>query len=458
MKFFSSAANLFKIPELRRRIIFTALCLIVYRVGSYIPMPGVDTHAIRKAIEARAGREGSIVARVEELVNLFAGGALDNCSPLGLGIMPYISASIIFQLLVTVIKPLEELQKEGEAGRRRINQYTRYATVGLCLVQSVIVARWLERMGSSGVNIVPPEVAAGFGFELQSMVLLTAGSIFVMWLGEQITEDGIGNGASIIIMISIVSRMPVAVYDVFYRKFDWAHPFTPIEGKYGIVTGLLLVGMYVAVVLGVVIITQGQRRITVQQSKHTRGRRVYGGQRHYMPLRVNQAGVIPIIFAQSLIQFPSTIIISLAGLPILYQLFGYGGFFYTLIYIALIFFFSFFWTAVVFNPVNMADDMKKHGHIIPGIPQGAKTAKYLEKRMVRVTLAGAAFLSIIAILPMLMNKTTEVGWLTASLYGGTGLLIVVGVALDMVQKVEQYMIMRHYEGFMGSTRVRGRVG
>jgi len=456
MSLFSTTANLFKIPELRRRILFTVACLIVYRVGVYIPMPDVRTQELRKAIIARTGKEGNVLARVEELINLFAGGALDNCSPLGLGIMPYISASIIFQLLVTVIKPLEEMQKEGEAGRRRINQYTRYATVGLCLVQSFVIARWLESPDRTGIQLVEPE-RAGLGFELQATILLTAGSIFVMWLGEQITEDGIGNGASIIIMISIVSRMPMAAYDIFIRKFDWVHPFTPESGSYGIVTVLILVAMYIGVVIGVVIITQGQRRITVQQAKHTRGRRVYGGQRHYMPLRVNQAGVIPIIFAQSLIQFPSWLAMAV-GIPILYELLGYGGFFYTAMYIALIFFFSFFWTAVVFNPVKMADDMKEYGHFIPGIRPGRRTAEYLEKLMTRVTLAGAAFLAVIAILPMMMNNITNVGWLTASLYGGTGLLIVVGVALDMVQKVESYMMMHHYEGFMRGARVRGRSG
>jgi len=408
---------------------------------------------------------GGLGARMLDLVDMFSGGALSRATVFALGVMPYISASIIFQLLTTVIKPLEELSKEGEAGRKKINQYTRYATVLLCIVQGFFMARYVATMNPAvegrELHFV---VSPGFTFYLTAILSLTAGSIFLMWIGEQITEFGIGNGISLIIMANIVARMPSAIYDLARNKF-MLKLSADEAGKFGILMGLLLIGIYVAVVVGVIIIQQAQRRITVQQAKHTRGRRVYGGQRHYMPLRVNQAGVIPIIFAQSLLTFPALILTGIVGgmgsggfarfIRGLTEQLEIGNFLYILLYIAMIFFFCFFWTAIVFNPIKMADDMKQYGHFIPGIRPGNKTSDYLEKLMTRITLAGAAFLALIAIMPQLFNRILDLPWGAASLYGGTGLLIVVGVALDLVQKIESHLLMRHYSGFLKGSKIRG---
>jgi len=466
--------NIFRIPDLRRKIFFTVALLIVCRVGVFVPIPGVDTHSISRWLThlgtAAGATAGGLGARMLDLVDMFSGGALSRATVFALGVMPYISASIIFQLLTTVIKPLEELAKEGEAGRKKINQYTRYATVLLCIVQGFFMARYVATFRQ---QIQPPGGAAevvtfvqdpGFTFYLTAILSLTAGSVFLMWVGEQITEFGIGNGISLIIMANIVARMPAAIVSLARGKF-MLKLSADEAGKYGILMGLLLIGIYVAVVVGVIIIQQAQRRVTVQQAKHTRGRRVYGGQRHYMPLRVNQAGVIPIIFAQSLLTFPTLILAGIVGgmgtggfarfMRGLTDQLEIGNFLYIILYIAMIFFFCFFWTAIVFNPIKMADDMKQYGHFIPGIRPGNKTSDYLEKLMTRITLAGAAFLALIAIMPQLFNRMLNLPWGAASLYGGTGLLIVVGVALDLVQKIESHLLMRHYSGFLKGTRIRG---
>ncbi|NQT19674.1 MAG: preprotein translocase subunit SecY [Planctomycetes bacterium] len=454
--------NVFRIPELRNKILFTLALLIVCRMGVYVPIPGVDTKEVAASIErASRGDAGEgLGAKMIGLVDMFAGGALSRCTVFALGVMPYISASIIFQLLTTVIKPLEELSKEGEAGRKKIAQYTRYATVLLCMVQGFFVAKWIVGTGSGSFSFVKDP---DFGYYLSAVFSVTAGTIFLMWIGEQITEHGIGNGISLIIMVNIIARMPTAVRDLALSKFKM-HLWPDEPGKYGLIMAALLVAVYLAIIVGVVIIQQAQRRITVQQAKHTRGRRVYGGQRHYMPLRLNQAGVIPIIFAQSLLMFPGMILEavgSAAGagtfqkvvMKVQGQL-SSGSFIYMMLYMAMIFFFCFFWTAIVFNPIKMADDMKQYGHFIPGIRPGNRTADYLEKLMTRITLAGAAFLVAIAILPQVISRIIDLG-AAASLYGGTGLLIVVGVALDLVQKIESHLLMRHYGGFLKGRKIRG---
>jgi len=458
--------NIFRVPELRRKILITLGLLVLCRVGVYVPIPGVNTHAVSRSLQQAREQEGEggLGTRMIGLVDMFAGGALKRCTVFALGVMPYISASIIFQLLTTVVKPLEELSKEGEAGRKKINQYTRYATVLLCIVQGFFIAKWIK--GLETPPGTPGFVAegAGFSYWISAVFSVTAGTIFLMWIGEQITEFGIGNGISLIIMANIIARMPTAIGDLIRNKFEFSLSATQ-ENRYGLLMAAGLIIMYVAVVVGVVIIQQAQRRITVQQAKHTRGRRVYGGQRHYMPLRVNQAGVIPIIFAQSLLSFPGLIIAAIyrAAAPgglknflgELQTQMAPGAFLYVMVYVLLIFFFCFFWTAIVFNPIKMAEDMKQYGHFIPGIRPGNRTADYLEKLMTRITLAGAAFLAVIAILPQLVSRGMNLPYQAASLYGGTGLLIVVGVALDLVQKIESHLVMRHYDGFIKGTRIRG---
>jgi len=452
-------ANIFRVPDLRRRVLLTLLMIAIFRVGTYVPLPGVNTAAVKKVVDRfREGQRATVASRAMNLIDLFTGGALGRCTVFALGIMPYISASIIFQLLATVIKPLEELQREGEAGRKKINQYTRYATVGLCMVQSLFMSSWIER-APFGVQLVSPSLAAGIRFELSCMFALTAGSVFLMWLGETLTEHGIGNGISVLIMAGIIDRIPGAVRHL-WRRVDWSQPFRPASGNMNVLMLVFFFAMYFGIVVAVVVITQGQRRVTIQQAKHTRGHRVYGGQRHYMPLRVNQAGVIPIIFASSLLSFPNMIFGSLsarwAAFAPLADAFTIGSFTYTFVYALLIIFFCYFWTAVVFNPLKMADEMKQYGHFVPGIRPGKMTAQYLERLMTRITLAGSAFLAVIAILPQLIQREFEVGYTVAYLYGGTSLLIVVGVALELVQKIEAHLMMRHYEGFMRRGRIRSR--
>ncbi len=449
--------NCFRIPELRRKILFTVVLLCAFRAGAFVPLPGVNPRAVKAAA-------GQIEGGALGLVNMFAGGALDNCAVFGLGIMPYISASIIFQLLATVIKPLEELQKEGEAGQRKINQYTRYATVLLCLIQGFFMARWIERLPpTDGIYIVPQDIQRGLGFEILAVIALTTGTMLVMWIGEQIQEHGVGNGISLLIMAGIVARMPSMIRQVWRTQVD-SNLINPAEDKIGLVGIVGMALMYVLVVVGVVLLHQGQRRITIQTAKQIKGRRVFGGQRYYLPLKVGAAGVIPIIFAQSLLMFPGMILRNIMARPDwigtlghwLYRFFDYQSFSYIVIYVVLIAFFCFFWTAVQFNPIKMADEMKERGNFIPGIRPGKRTSEYFERVMTRITLAGAAFISIIAILPLLVQRSTNLGP-AAYMYGGTGILIVVGVALELVQKIESHLLMRHYDGFLKSgARIRGR--
>ncbi len=448
--------NTFRVPDLRRRLLITVLLLCVCRVGVYIPIPGADMTVAKRHFDRPFegdAAEGGVMA----LIDMFSGGALWQAAVFGLGIMPYISASIIFQLLASVIPALEKMQKEGEAGRRKINQYTRYATVVLCLVQAAIMIASLKGGGQGGEGIFPADF--GFGSTLMAALLMTAGTMLLMWIGEQIDEFGIGNGISLIIMINIISRMPTAIR-YLYDKFEFT--LEPDASRpLGIQHMALLVALFIFVNVAIILITQGQRRIPFQQAKQMRGRRVYGGVKHYLPLQVNSAGVIPIIFAQSLLMFPSIFVTAAArkfetdwDSPFFYRFFEMlrnglqmGSFVYEALYVGLIFFFCYFWTAIQFNPTDMANNLRDHGSFIPGYRPGKRTADYLENVMTRITLPGAAFLSIVAVAPSLMYRSLNLPWVITSFYGGTGLLIVVGVALDLVKKIEQQLLMRHYDGF-----------
>lgn len=454
--------NIFKIPELRKKILITFGLLAICRIGVYIPMPGIESEVL-KAYFNQFTQSG--IGQLLGLVDLFAGGAMSTGAIFGLGIMPYISASIIFQLLVGVVPALERLQKEGEVGRKKINQYTRFATVGLCLFQAFVMSRTLYTIEVDNTPVVPVYLQ-GVGFQMMASLLLTTGTMFLMWIGEQIDEFGIGSGISLVIMISIIDRLPWALSQLFS---NFTFSVAPAEHEIGVVKMLILIAVLLGIVGGIVYITQGQRRIPVQQARHTRGRKVYGGQKHYLPLKVNQAGVMPIIFAQSLLIFPSAI---LQGLQTRFEPgnFGYwitsrlgdilqGGVVYTILYVLLIAFFCYFWTAIQFNPKEMSNNMKEYGSFIPGIRPGKKTTEYLEGIMGKITLAGAAFLSLIAILPSIVAGGMNINKAIAGFYGGTGLLIVVGVALDLVQKVESHLLMRQYGGFIGgNSKVRGRKG
>ncbi|MCQ9208464.1 MAG: preprotein translocase subunit SecY [Omnitrophica bacterium] len=437
-------ANIFKIPDLRRKLLFTLGIFVVYRIGAYIPTPGIDSSALAQFFDDIAQKQGGTLFGI---MNMFSGGAMRRLTVFALGIMPYISASIILQLLTTVVPHLERLSKEGEAGRKKITQYTRYGTIVLAIVQSFFISLWLENPAHfQGLQIVQ---FAGLPFRLLTVLTLTTGTAFIMWLGEQIQEYGIGNGISLIITVGIISRLPSAVYQmIFYLRTGQMQPFVLL------IMGVIMMGVIVAVIL----ITQGQRRIPVQYARRIIGRRVYGGQSTYIPLRVNQAGVIPIIFAQSLILFPAT----LAGLmphPALQSLANSltrGGLLYIILYSGMIIFFTYFYTAVTFNPIDVAENMRKYGGFVPGIRPGKPTAQYFDFILTRITLPGAIFLAIIAVFPELIGAGFKVPFLVASFFGGTGLLIMVGVMLDTMRQVESHLLMRHYEGFMKKGKLRGR--
>lgn len=418
-----------KIPELKRRILFTLLFLAIYRVGAFVPVPGIDSAAMEKLFS------GTIFG----MVDMFAGGALKRMSVFALGIMPYISSSIIFELLTAVSPTLEKLKKEGEQGRKKISQYTRYATIGLAVVQGFGIAIGLEQM-----KMV---LAPGWGFRALTVVTLAAGTAFIMWLGEQITEKGIGNGISLIIFAGIVVGMPGAIIDTI-RMIG-------IQ-EINIFVALLLVGMMLAVVFFIVWVERAHRRIPVQYAKRVVGRKVYGGQSTHLPLKVNTAGVIPPIFASSLLMFPTTIgqFIEHQWVQKFTELLTPGQLLHDALYIGLIFFFSYFYTAIQFNPVDVSDNMKKYGGYIPGIRPGKKTAEYIDKVLSRLTFWGALYLSVICIIPTFMARQFNVPFY----FGGTGLLIVVGVAIDTVSQIETHLITRHYEGLMGGRRMRSRSG
>lgn len=447
----------FTIPELRQKIFLTLIFLGIYRVGFQITLPIIDQDAM--AANTTQGTFGDFVDKVA----VFAASDLQKATIFGLGIMPYISASIIFQLLGSVWKPLEELKKEGETGRKKINEYTRYVTVLLCFVQSWFYL-WAIMQPRDGTGMIAAQflsdpsdpTSLSFAWQLTSVVTMTCGTIFLMWLGEQIDEFGIGNGISLLIMAGILARMPGAMINLIKNAEFELLGFG--SSRTGIETLIVLCFIFVAVVVGVVFITLGQRRIPTQSAKHVRGRRVYGGTRQHLPLRINQAGVMPIIFASSLLMLPTMVFGAIANVTTgttqdvfgqLSQMLGGGlSFTYNLLYVVLIYFFCYFWTAITFNPKEMAENLKDYGTFIPGYRPGKRTADYLEKVMVRITYVGAGFLALVAIVPTMISSSLGVDFAIASFYGGTGLLIAVSVAFDLVQKIDSHLVMRNYRGLL----------
>ena len=454
---FEKLRIIFSIPELRQKVLLTIGLLAVYRIGFHIPLPMIATNLGEAA--------GGGAADFFEKVSVFAASDLRQATIFGLGIMPYISASIIFQLLGSVYKPLEELKKEGEAGRKKLNEYTRYLTVFICVVQSYMYLKFmLMAGGSSGFGNINPNFlnadATGlyWGWQIVAVLVMTCGTVFLMWLGEQIDEHGIGNGISLLIMAGILAQMPKALYELIRNMKTELTGLS--RGQVGIETLILLVVLFVGVVFGVVFITLGQRKIPTQSAKFQRGRRQFGGTRQHLPLRINQAGVMPIIFASSLLMIPGVMFGFLAGrfesgggLFNVLNLFSLTlsdqtSYIFNLLYVALIFFFCFFWTAITFNPKEMSDNLKDSGTFIPGYRPGKRTTDYLEKVMVRITYVGAAFLSIVAIVPTIVYGSLGVPYSIAGFYGGTGLLIAVSVAFDLVQKIDAHLVMRNYRGLL----------
>ncbi len=443
-------ANIFRIPDLRNKILFTVALLIIYRVGFHIPNPGFNLEIIEGPA---AGRDtDSPLGRAAEYMQMFTGGTLDQSSLFGLGIMPYITASIILMLLGEVIPSLKKLRQEGQTGYKKIQEYTRYLTVLICVVQAVM---YLRVMGASKYVYA--------GMEFQAMILgvvgMTAGTVFLMWLGEQIDEYGIGNGISLIIMAGIIARMPWAVRALI-QKVDLT--FGAPAGSIGPASIVFLIASFVFVVAGAILITQGQRRIPIQQAKQMRGRRMYGGQRHYLPLRVNHGGVMPIIFASSFMMFPPIIIEQIARAfsgsrfwQTMLEAFRGDSYTYNVLYMLLIVLFAYFWVTVQFQPREMAKNLRDSGSFIPGLRPGRRTAEYLETVMTRITFYGAAFLAVIAVVPTILNRTLHIDWTITTFIGGTGLLIVVSVSLDLVQKIEANLLMRSYDGFSSAGRIKG---
>jgi preprotein translocase subunit SecY len=461
-----SFKNIWSIPDLRRRILFTFGMLAVYRIGSHIPTPGIDSAALLRLFESQAG---SIFA----FVDLFSGGNFSRFTIFALGIMPYITASIILQLLTVVWPYLEKLSKEGEVGRKKITQYTRYGTVGLSLVQSYGMAMYLQSANAAGQGQIV--LNPGIGFQLMTVLTLTTGTAFIMWLGEQISERGIGNGISLIIYAGIVVGFPGAVVGTIQDLKT---------GSLGPIQVILLVVLMIAVVAAIVLVERAQRKIPIQYARRVVGRRVYGGASTFMPLRVNTGGVIPVIFASSMLAIPQTIgnigFLQKVGFvqDLMAQL-DYGAPLYNLLYFGLIIFFCFFYVSIIFNPMDQADNMKKYGGFIPGIRPGKRTAEYIDRILTRLTFAGAIYLGAVSLLPVFLISGLQLqrlpggmgtffdtiipAWLNNGLnlkfyFGGTSLLIVVGVAMDTVQQIESQLIMRHYEGFMKGARMKGRRG
>jgi len=445
----SPLINAFRIPDLKRRLIITGALLAVYRIGCYLPTPGIDGSALAEFFNRIAKTQGGALFGI---INMFSGGAMERLTIFALGIMPYISSSIILQLLTAVIPGLEKLAKEGKAGHEKINQYTRYGTVLLSIIQSFFIALWLENPARfEGLKIV---MHPGWGFRILTVLTLTTGTIFIMWLGEQIQERGIGNGISLVITAGIISRMPAALNQLWIL----ISPFASSRRQIQPVTLLIMAILFVGVVFAVILITQGQRKIPVQYARRIVGRKIFGGQSTYIPLKVDTSGVIAIIFAQSIILFPATIasFIPNPAFQNLAQSLIRGHLLYTFIYALLIIFFCYFYTAIVFNPVDLSENMKKYGGFIPGVRPGVSTAEFLDYVMTRVTLAGAIFVAIIAIFPDFIMAWLKVPYLVASFAGGTSILITVGVMLDTIKQIESHLLMHHYEGFVKSGRIKGR--
>ncbi len=439
-----SFRNIFKIQELRQRIIFTILLLIVVRIGAHITLPGIDTGLLAEATKNQADNT------LFGLYDLFVGGAFSNAALFALGIMPYISASIIIQLLGAVVPYFQKLQKEGEAGRKKINQLTRYGTVPVALMQAWGVSVQLKSRNVAGVSIVSPDVSPVL-FAISCIVLMTAGTIFMMWLGEQITERGIGNGISLIIFVGIIDRLPYAFLDEYQ---------VVASGARSIIVELIIIAGLVFIIAGVVMVTQAMRRIPVQYAKRVVGRKIYGGVTQYIPLRVNQAGVMPIIFAQSIMFVPNTILTFFPDSQFMQDLskyFDHTSLVYAFLYGTLIVFFTYFYTAIAFNPKDVSDNMKKQGGFVPGVRPGKATSDFIDNILTKITLPGSIFLAIIAIMPAFIAQAGVTQGL-AQFFGGTSLLIVVGVALDTLQQIESHLVMRHYDGFMKSGKIKGRRG
>jgi preprotein translocase subunit SecY len=429
--------NITRVPELKRRILITGLLLIVYRVGIHVPTPGIDNLALKAVFDSQAGT-------LFGLIDMFSGGALARFSIFTLGIMPYISSSIILQLLTVVIPALEKLSKEGELGRRKITQYTRYGTIVLSVIQGMGIAVGLESVSAGAGSVV---YHPGWAFRIMTVITLTSGTAFLMWLGEQITERGIGNGISLIIFAGIVARFPSGL----------VRTVTLVRtGEMNLFAGLFLLALMVGVVAIIIYFERAHRRIPVQYARRIVGRKVYGGQSTHLPLKVNTAGVIPPIFASSILLFPATIA-SFIKHPVtraISDALTPGRVGYELLFVAFIIFFCYFYTAVTFNPVDVADNMKKYGGFVPGIRPGKKTAEYIDKILTRITLGGAIYVSVICVLPSILIARFNVPFY----FGGTGLLIVVGVAMDTVQQIESHLITRHYEGFLKKGQMKGRRG
>ncbi len=432
----ASTSGISKVPELRRKIIITLLLLAVFRLGVFIPTPGIDADALAGFFKSSSGT-------LLDFATMFTGGALKRFSIFALGIMPYISASIILQLLQVVVPKLEKLSKEGESGRNTITQYTRYLTVALCIVQGFMLGVGLEKMtGPAGQAIV---LHPGWAFRLTTLVTLTSGSVFLMWLGEQITERGIGNGISLIIFVGIIARMPAAVYNTISLVG---------VGELSVVFIFFLVFLMIGIVAFIVFMETGQRRIPIQYPKRVVGRKIMGGGTQYLPLKVNSAGVIPPIFASSIIIFPATIVnfVNVPFLKSVSQSLNPGGLLYSVLYVIFIVFFTYFYTAVQFNPKDVAENLKKYGGFVPGIRPGANTAAYIDKLLSRLTLWGAMYLSAVCVLPSILIKEFNVPFY----FGGTALLIVVGVAMDTAQQIESHMLARNYDGLLKKGKIKGR--
>jgi preprotein translocase subunit SecY len=453
---FEKLRIIFSIPELRKKVFLTIGLLAVYRIGFHIPLPMIATNL---------ADAGGTANDFFEKMTVFAASDLRQATIFGLGIMPYISASIIFQLLGSVYKPLEELKKEGEAGRKKLNEYTRYLTVVICVVQSYMYLRFILMSGGpAGFGDINPNflnsdgTGLAIGWQIVAVLVMTCGTVFLMWLGEQIDEHGIGNGISLLIMAGILAQMPKALYELIRNMKTELTGLS--RGQIGIETLVLLIILFVGVVFGVVFITLGQRKIPTQSAKFTRGRRVYGGTRQHLPLRINQAGVMPIIFASSLLIIPGMLMGGIASLfesgSFMFNTLNLIGltlndsvsFIYNMLYVVLIFFLCYFWTAITFNPKEMSDNLRDSGTFIPGYRPGKRTTDYLEKVMVRITYVGAAFLSIVAIVPTIVYGSLGVPYSIAGFYGGTGLLIAVSVAFDLVQKIDSHLVMRNYRGLL----------
>ncbi|MCP5559415.1 MAG: preprotein translocase subunit SecY [Verrucomicrobiaceae bacterium] len=459
----SAFANSLKVPELRSRILFTLGMIVIVRIGSAITLPGVDPEVLRTWIANRTANSESGAAAVAALLNVFSGGALEQCAIFALGIMPYISASIMLQLLTAVVPSLSKLARE-DGGRQKINQYTRLATIALCVFQGYLLAKSLNNPGQNiflsglqdtinqmGRPLVP---GYGFGFVFSSVVTITAGTMLMMWLGEIITERGIGNGVSLLICVNIVSALPGALVQVWQSYVGGA---TADPSKAFML--VLLLALFIAVIAGVIALTEAQRRIVIQYAKRVVGRKVYGGQTQYLPLKINYSGVMPIIFAQAILLFPAQILSSMMPHVEWVQRFSAtinSGWVYYTISAGLIFFFSYFWVATMFQPTQIAEDLKKSGGYVPGIRPGKPTADFLDFTMSRLTFAGAIFLTIIYVLPGIVSRVLQIAPKTAQFFGGTSLLILVGVVLDVMRQVETHLLQSHYDGFLRKGRLRGR--